>query len=79
MEYSYCPDCRNELDTNTITGEERPVCSDEDCGFVHFNNPTPVVAAIVQRDSRLILIQNEDWPDDWYALVSGFLESGGNP
>lgn len=79
MGYSYCPKCGNELQTVTVEGQERPACPDTDCGFIHFNNPTPVVAAIVEREDRLVLVQNKDWPDDWYALVSGFLESEESP
>jgi len=79
MSYSYCPECGRELQTTMEEGEERMACPAGDCGFVHFDNPTPVVAAIVERDGRVVLIQNEEWPDDWYALVSGFLESGESP
>ncbi len=79
MTYSYCPECGTELQTIIREGRERPACPAEDCEFVHFDNPTPVVAAIVERDDRVILIQNEGWPDDWYGLVSGFLESGETP
>lgn len=79
MSYSFCPECGNELETTTYEGDERPACPDGECGFIHFDNPTPVVAAIVEREGRVVLVQNEDWPDDWYALVSGFLESGESP
>lgn len=79
MSYSYCPECGEELGTTTHEGDQRPACPDVDCGFVHFDNPTPVVAAIVEREGRVVLVQNEDWPGDWYALVSGFLEPGEAP
>jgi NADH pyrophosphatase NudC (nudix superfamily) len=79
MTYSYCPQCGESLATTTHEGDQRLACPDEECGFVHFDNPTPVVAAIVERDGRVVLVQNEEWPDDWYALVSGFLESGEGP
>lgn len=79
MSYSYCPRCGDKLETKVFDGKQRPACPDTDCGFVHFDNPTPVVAGIVERDGRVVLVQNEEWPDHWYALVSGFLETGESP
>ena len=55
------------------------VCEDDRCGFVHWNNPIPVVAAIVEQNKHLVLVQSIGWPDSWYALVTGFLEAGEMP
>lgn len=79
MSYRYCPQCGRELEERPVEGDSRPACPDDACGFIHFNNPTPVVAGIVQRGKRVVLIQNEGWPDSWYGLVSGYLESGESP
>ncbi|MES1914624.1 MAG: hypothetical protein MHM6MM_006673 [Cercozoa sp. M6MM] len=51
------------------------------CGYVHYNNPTPVVAAIVQReeDAKVVLVNSRAWPKHIYALVSGFLEMRESP
>lgn len=57
----------------------RNVCPDESCGFVHWDNPVPVVCAIVERDGHLILVQSIGWNKSWYALVTGFLEKGEMP
>ncbi|RMG56010.1 MAG: NUDIX hydrolase, partial [Bacteroidetes bacterium] len=46
------------------------------CGWVHWNNPTPVVAAIVQRGEAVVLVRSHGWPETWYGLVTGFLEAG---
>lgn len=54
-------------------GRERPTC---DCGFVHWGNPTPVVAAIIEHEGQVLLARGKDWPEKVFALVAGFLEAG---
>jgi ADP-ribose pyrophosphatase YjhB (NUDIX family) len=46
---------------------------------VHWNNPTPVVAAIVEHPSGILLIRNRGWPEKFFGLVTGFLEAGETP
>lgn len=60
-------------------GRDRPVCPDETCGFVHWDNPLPVVAAIVEHEGAVILARNHGWPEKMYGLVTGFLERGESP
>ena len=71
--------CRTALAARGLGGRDRLVCPDEDCGFVHWNNPAPVVAAIVERAGRVVLVRSHGWPQDWYGLVTGFLETGERP
>jgi len=61
-----------------IDGELRRACSSA-CGFVHYDNPTPVVAAIVEHDGLVVLARNRAWPETWYGLITGFLEKGESP
>ena len=52
------------------------------CGFTHWNNPTPVLAAIIEcsdRDGRLLLARNAAWPMKFYGLITGFMEAGETP
>jgi len=49
-------------------------CPDHACGFVHWDNPTPVVAAIVEHEGELILARNKAWAVPFFALITGFLE-----
>lgn len=79
MRYDYCPKCSHSLVKAEVEGTMRIHCSEATCGFVHYDNPTPVVAAIVQRDDDVILIQNKGWPGTWFGLVSGFLERKEDP
>ena len=41
---------------------------------MHWDNPTPVVAAVVEYEGRVLLARNRAWPEKMFALVTGFLE-----
>ena len=52
------------------------------CGWTHWNNPTPVLAAVVEcsdREGRILLARNADWPGRMFALITGFMEAGETP
>lgn len=58
------------------------MCPDDD--FVFWNNPLPVVAAIVQmgpgeHEGEVVLVRNHGWPEKMFGLVTGFLEKGESP
>jgi NADH pyrophosphatase NudC (nudix superfamily) len=71
--FRFCPVCASPLMASTVDREERVMCSNA-CGFVHWNNPVPVVAALVLHEGDAILVRQEKWPEGWYGLVTGFLE-----
>jgi ADP-ribose pyrophosphatase YjhB (NUDIX family) len=61
-------------------GVKRRMCSQAPaCTYVHYNNPVPVTAALVEHGSSIVLVQNKGWPKDWFGLVSGFLEAHEDP
>lgn len=72
----YCPICRSELLTRGINEHDRLVCSDEDCEFIHWDNPTPVVAVIVEHEGAIVLANNFAWPEHIFSVITGFLEKG---
>lgn len=52
------------------------------CGWTHWNNPTPVLAAIVElsdREGRVLLARNAAWNGRMFALITGFMEAGETP
>jgi len=55
---------REEAESNS-TAFKRMKCLA--CNYTFYNNPIPVVAAIVEwRDhEHVILIQNKTWPSHW--------------
>jgi NADH pyrophosphatase NudC (nudix superfamily) len=46
---------------------------------VHWDNPTPVVAAIVEHDGLVVLARDKRWPKKMFGLVTGFLEKEETP
>ena len=77
--FRFCPRCAAALAERTLHGAPRRACPKEGCGFVHWNNPTPVVAAIVERQGAVLLARARDWPEKVFGLVTGFLEAGEAP
>ena len=82
--YRFCPCCAAPL--ALITGEEdggpkqRLRCTA--CDFTHWNNPTPVLAAVVEcvdREGYVLLARNAAWPGRRFALITGFMEAGESP
>src|SRR5262249_15538389 len=76
-DYRYCPHCRTELAAVERGGQTRLACPQ--CRFVHWRNPVPVVAAVVERADRVVLVHSIGRPAGWYGLVAGFLERGEHP
>lgn len=82
MNYRYCPRCASPLVETEINGQLRPSCSERSCGFVHWNNPVPVVAALIEctdRDGQILLARNAEWKQRFFALITGFLERAETP
>lgn len=77
VSYDYCPACATALEDREIEGNSRRACPA--CDFIHYDNPLPVIAAIVERGEEVVLVRNVGWPDTWYGLVSGFLEKEESP
>ncbi|MGF1614130.1 MAG: NUDIX domain-containing protein [Gammaproteobacteria bacterium] len=72
--YKYCPWCASKLGQRDVDGRHRLSCLDPECGYVVWENPIPVVAAIVEHEGRIILAHNRTWPDGVYSVITGFLE-----
>lgn len=75
----YCPECASPLRLKRIDGAERKACASPECTFVHWDNPVPVVAALVQYRGKIVLARNSLWPVDTFSLVTGYLERGETP
>jgi NAD+ diphosphatase len=78
-EMRFCPRCATPLATREDGGRDRLACPKEGCGYVFYDNPTPVVSALVEREGAIILARNKGWPEEWFGLVAGFLERGESP
>ena len=74
--FRFCPRCGQPLAIAEHGGTQRSGCA---CGFVHWDNPIPVVAAIVEHEGGVILARNKDWPEKMFGLITGFLEKAETP
>ena len=77
----YCMNCATALELITQLEDsgdvERLRCPA--CGWTHWNNPVPVLAAIVEIGGKVLLARNAAWPSKMFALITGFMEAGESP
>lgn len=79
MPVHFCPQCGQPLHPAAVNGRLQQRCVAIGCGYVHWDNPVPVVAAIVELDGMVILAHDKSWPEKMYGLITGFLERGETP
>jgi len=75
----YCPQCADELTVKTMDGVPRKVCNTPQCGFVFWDNPVPVVAAVVEYEDQILLARNAQWPEGVFSMITGYLERDETP
>jgi NAD+ diphosphatase len=79
--FKFCPNCATPLSliAQMEDGGEKQRLRCPACGYTHWNNPTPVLAAVIQYQDRILLARNAAWPGKMYALITGFMEAGETP
>ena len=81
QDFKFCPQCACALELIVQLedggAKERLRCGA--CGYTHWNNPTPVLAAVIEYDGRILLARNAAWTAKAYALITGFMEAGESP
>lgn len=79
--WNFCPQCATPLEMITLDEDSGPKARLRcpACGFTHWNNPTPVLAAIVEIGGKVLLARNAAWPTKMFALITGFMEAGESP
>jgi NADH pyrophosphatase NudC (nudix superfamily) len=77
----YCPVCATALIVRTDAREEggraRLACPDGH--WTHWDNPLPVLAALVEYEGRILLARNAAWPEKMFGLITGFMERDETP
>jgi ADP-ribose pyrophosphatase YjhB (NUDIX family) len=75
--HQWCPLCRSRLELREVCDRVRLACSNRHCQYVHWDNPKPVVLALIERDGKLVLVRRKVNPaiGSW-CLPGGFLEEG---
>ena len=83
-ETTYCTNCATRLESIVAQEDGGPTtrlrCPA--CGWTHWNNPTPVLAAVIElmdRDGAVLLARNAAWPGKFFGLITGFMEAGETP
>jgi len=82
--FRFCPSCSTELQPTEALEDgglkirlRCPACS-----WTHWNNPTPVLAAIIEcadQGGRVLLARNAAWSGRMFALITGFMEAAETP
>ncbi|WP_332776567.1 NUDIX hydrolase [Polaromonas sp.] len=80
-EFRFCPNCAAPLAllTQPEDGGEKTRLRCPACGYTHWNNPTPVLAAVIEYEGQILLARNAAWPGRMFALITGFMEAGETP
>jgi len=83
-QFNYCPHCATPLQllSQEEDGGPKARLRCPACDWTHWNNPTPVLAAVIEmadRDGQVLLARNAAWPGRRFALITGFMEAGESP
>ena len=46
---------------------------------MHWDNPVPVVAALIEYQGKIVLARNSQWPEGVLSLITGYLERNETP
>jgi NADH pyrophosphatase NudC (nudix superfamily) len=79
--FKFCPQCATPLEfiTQAEDGGDKMRLRCKICDYTHWNNPVPVLAAVIEYDGQILLARNAAWPGKMYALITGFMEAGETP
>ena len=80
-QFCFCPTCATPLEalSQIEDGGEKTRLRCPACGYTHWNNPTPVLAAVIEYEGKVLLARNAAWPGKMFALITGFMEAGETP
>ncbi|MBS0442091.1 MAG: NUDIX domain-containing protein [Proteobacteria bacterium] len=83
-DFRFCPQCATPLQwlAREEDGGPKERLRCPACEWTHWNNPTPVLAAVVEmidREGRILLARNAAWSGRMFALITGFMEAGETP
>lgn len=80
-QFRFCPNCATVLApvAQLEDGGEKTRLRCSACDFTHWNNPTPVLAAVIEYEGKVLLARNAAWPGKMFALITGFMEAGETP
>ncbi len=79
--FKFCPQCATPLAMvmQLEDGGEKARMRCPSCDYTHWNNPTPVLAAVIEYNGQILLARNAAWSGRMFALITGFMEAGETP
>ena len=82
--FRFCPSCATALQPieQLEDGGIKSRLRCPGCGWTHWNNPTPVLAAVIEcadQGGQILLARNAAWAGRMFALITGFMEAGETP
>ncbi len=78
--YRFCPLCGKPLSTGEIEGRVRAFCTDDQCGFIFYQNPIPAAGAIIVENDSILLVKRAHPPRiGWWCIPAGFMEWSEHP
>ncbi|MBN1897496.1 MAG: NUDIX hydrolase [Spirochaetes bacterium] len=76
--FKYCPFCGRALQTRSIEGKARNYCPD--CGYVHYVNPLPIVAIVIEEKGKILIVKRAIEPQKGkWVLPGGFVDDDETP
>jgi len=80
-DFRFCPQCATPLEwiSRSEDGGDKLRLRCLACDWTHWNNPTPVLAAIIEYRGQVLLARNAAWSGRMFALITGFMEAGETP
>jgi NAD+ diphosphatase len=79
-EIKFCPVCTAELvlrEDQQDSVRVRLACPQGH--WTHWDNPLPVLAAVVEIEGKILLARNAAWAEKTFALITGFMERDETP
>ena len=79
-DFKFCPVCAASLVMRADIGEAgklRLACPEGH--WTHWDNPLPVLAALVEVNGKMLLARNAAWGEGRFALITGFMERDETP
>lgn len=70
----YCSVCGSP--TRSGEGGHFRLCSDIDCGAMHFPRTDPAIIVLIRLGDRCLLGRQAMWPERRYSVIAGFVEAG---
>ena len=76
--YRHCPYCGNSLILATIDNQQVKKC--QNCEFIFWNNPKPVVSIVIHKNGKVLLLKRTYEPfKNYWVLPGGYITYSETP